>query len=528
MEPEPSIEQASVVALILHGVGDHSPEAMMQDLIVGFKRAVSDAVRNSTAVSTLNLDFLLPPGAPLERLQGLWLQTPAAAYCLIPIVWSGLRPRYCRLIESFQGGKLAPPLPPSPRWCPAGLWTWLCNPLFGGVSLIRYTRLWIAQQRDLRRLSTGVLRCSKPLFWRFCLALLTPVLQLLGWLVYALPRLRWVWVVLSALALMLDPAQMYLYMGVANFIFLAGIAADNAGITALDNIADVLSYVEDEPHRKAVHELVCGIAKDVRVSAPDAHLFVAGHSLGSVVVTHALLGMQDNPDEPTSVRLITFGSPLNLMSRVFGRVVMTVSQLQKQYAASGLVRYWLHLWRDSDIIGRSLRFDSDQSFRQISLGDGPHWAYWSDPRLWTAAAAVSGQEPFGDFDAVVQLSSNNGLSWEEASEFNSLQKLWLAGLLVSLTGTITSVYCLRAYLAEPDAPLLLGSWMLVLQTVCRVLLGSSIVMGSLWLFPLLWVRGSDRSALANFRMWRHPVVGVGVLGLVTLAVILYGFLSHYS
>jgi hypothetical protein len=29
-------------------------------------------------------------------------------------------------------------------------------------------------------------------------------------------------------------------------------------------------------------------------------------------------------------------------------------------------------------------------------------------------------------------------------------------------------------------------------------------------------------------MWRHPVVGVGVLGLVTLAVILYGFLSHYS
>jgi len=532
---EPTITDATAVVLIVHGVGDHKVGAIIHELEAGFHATVSPQNPQETTRTNIDLRSLLPEDSAVRSLQGLYLNTSSGGYCLIPLVWSELRKRYVRQLESLDRGPLDTPLPRLPRSVPKAVLNWLISLRRVVAGFLNLTRTWYWYQLELIKLGLGSLRCSQSRFWKLVLAgVALPLVWCLAGISYGLRT--------GVLPLVAIPVLMALWAR-ANFqpeidgqvvawimviTTVALTCIGSVGVIAMDMVADVLFYVENSNHRDQVHRLIRGIIEGVRSEAPQARIFVVGHSLGSVAVTHALLEMQNGSvDARPPIYLLTFGSPLNLMSRVFGKVVFSPAQVQRRYAESGAVKFWLHVWRDSDVIGRALRASTSGEFRQVSLGDGPHWGYWSDPRVWGMSTALMGSAltaESGEFDNIVQLSTGQGITWKEMSEADSLQRLWLSGIVASILGYAIAWYSSRAYLSEQDAPLLLNAWYKVAQIALQGLVAASAILGLLCTIQILWFSKSARNRLANLRFWRFPIIVSEAVALVMLLVLLYGLL----
>jgi hypothetical protein len=86
--------------------------------------------------------------------------------------------------------------------------------------------------------------------------------------------------------------------------------------------------------------------------------------------------------------LVTMGSPLVLMSRVFPRHVQSPSELGDKFAGTGLLLKWVNLWRTQDVIGQALGVTLGQGFVEASLGIGGHANYWGDERVWATIAKI--------------------------------------------------------------------------------------------------------------------------------------------
>src|SRR5690242_6207690 len=151
--------------------------------------------------------------------------------------------------------------------------------------------------------------------------------------------------------------------------------------SVFDLIGDVAFYVANKHLRFQNLEKMSALIQFVAECAPTASILVVGHSLGSVLVSQSLASLPSTYASKARTVLVTMGSPLVLMSRVFPRHIQSPKRLLQAYRAAGLLLKWVNLWRTKDMIGRSLIPDSEECFTEASLGIGGHGNYWSDERV---------------------------------------------------------------------------------------------------------------------------------------------------
>ena len=150
----------------------------------------------------------------------------------------------------------------------------------------------------------------------------------------------------------------------------------------LDFLLDVLHYAGNLKHRTALQE---GTLKAIRWlcdNAPGARIVVVGHSLGSVIATNAIAALPTSEPCLRRMALVTLGSPLNYLHRLFPACVQSARALADVLCPRVS---WINLWRTRDPIGKS--FDAgDHNFVQYCVGAGGHANYWSDGVAWRAVA----------------------------------------------------------------------------------------------------------------------------------------------
>ena len=151
----------------------------------------------------------------------------------------------------------------------------------------------------------------------------------------------------------------------------------------LDFGFDVLHYGGNEKHRTSLIEALAQSLRWFHAQAPNAAIVVVGHSLGSVVAAQSIASLAACDSWLSQVVLVTLGSPLNYMNRVFPKSVQRVGELADALRAAHV--RWINLWRRSDPIGKFLDIGDIETV-QYCVGPGGHPDYWSGGVVWKAVA----------------------------------------------------------------------------------------------------------------------------------------------
>jgi Lipase (class 3) len=153
----------------------------------------------------------------------------------------------------------------------------------------------------------------------------------------------------------------------------------------LDLALDVLDYAGKEKNNTMMFGRLQSVIRDLQSQAPNAHFIVVGHSLGSVIASHAVSSISDSDAPLGKLTLITLGSPLNYLCRVFPNVVKTPHQLSVAICSKAR---WINLWLSSDIVGKELDTKRGELL-QYCVGKGSHTDYWKDGSVWKAVVYES-------------------------------------------------------------------------------------------------------------------------------------------
>ena len=522
------LQQAVTITLVVHGVGDHSTVNILGEAERGF-RAMSGASAGETITTEIsNMDYLLAGDASHVTLSALHFRMGGCSHIVLALVWSNTRdrlrtalldrsadltkrvklfnnPPFLLLITGVRALKilwrvvagpglrsirdsLLLPLSAKPGWWRLG--TTLAAAVYL-AAVTAWTAVAVVVPVSLTFVApTVAAACCAPGegLWRGVWRSLQFLWHKGEWLPLHFPfddLIPWVdswshFAIVATLPLLIAPV-----------LWSANI---------LDLISDVSSYVADSVRRRNILVIVRDAIDTIQAANPQAQILVVGHSLGSVVVTQALVGLRP----PRPLTLVTLGSPLPLIARVFPSIVQPVEALSQIYLGDGTINCWFHAYRDSDVIGRSLLRSPGKGYIECGLGDGPHWNYFSDARLWRKIAALVEADPTDDFAAYRCEMADEALDAHESRDLLGLR--WMQALApASLTITFAALCVLaRRYLLVPDARGMLGISWPPLVTLFTISLAAALSTAlSLSRLVFLYGRsGSHRQQLRNLRFWR--------------------------
>ena len=480
-----SLADARALVIVVHGVGDHSPENIIGDAKVGYE-SMGGLVADAHPVvieGLLDADGARPPRDALEIVAG------GAKHVIIPYVWS--RPwersaaRAALMLPGFDLSRILLPL---------------YGVLFGLVA--------------------DILKCvpkARGTAWKCALvllALLTLVLVLaviLG--IVVLAAALWFWFGTGGGL----PAGQYGYAVVVIVVLVIVWVLRKSVFPVFDFVADVARYIARPRRRAELESRLADIIADVAGRAPDARIVVVGHSLGSVLVSHCL---HDRAPEAARGRLlmVTLGSPLRLLSRVFPDHISSPEELAAAYQGSEAVGFWANAWRDEDVIGRDLGPVAWDRFAEKSLGEGPHWGMWKSAELWRGVAAL--------LDAAAEDPPDAARAWPAtpwgANEETETRARYariafhLTALMAAMMFTLTDTWRDWTTPAAPE----FGEPSATIRVVLQVLILAAAVPE--FLIVLVFGMRPTRGYLATLRLTRHWAALIANRLVVWLALALVG------
>lgn len=360
--------EASSVTIVVHGIGDHSSSDILGSARQGYRSLEADEGK----VEDVSFHEFPQPDGTDGLQQALQIVSNGQIHFVVPIVWSDLR---VRASHAFR------------------------VPFFGFQNLIQAINQSIA---SIVHNWLDIARCaikSKTPIWMTSILLLDVAIIGLT-LVFWSGAMSLIFLISTYLYGRghIDIHWYYSVLLVLSAVFLQYIL--KRLVPLFDFVGDVASYVARQGSRLEHEAALARIIEVVSRQAPNARILLVGHSLGSVLVTHALLKANIFPTAGKRVILITLGSPLRLMNRIFPKIILSPDEIYRGCTGSASVLFWVNLWRDCDFIGRDLIPAQQEAFAETSLGNGPHWNMWIDERLWSAIIKLLQLKDRSAFDGV--------------------------------------------------------------------------------------------------------------------------------
>lgn len=298
------LSNATSVAIVVHGIGDHMPTDILWEASRGFHKL---SVADCKVERLIEEDFPHPQGWRGKELL-LRIEAAGETHIIVPVIWSGLRFRTSHTALTAKGasnflGALAAPI------------------LLILINAIR------------------CLPKAGPLRWKIAIGIidLALVALVLGFFVGAI-------YLLSNIPGIVDRVRNSGYVWEASILLaflliVARLAAARFGVL-FDFLGDVVAYVGDPDHRDDAERAMVGIVETVAKRAPKANILVISHSLGSVLMGHALAQLGANSPARERLFLVTLGSPFKLMTAVFPLYICSPDTLMNRYRTDKTVRGW--------------------------------------------------------------------------------------------------------------------------------------------------------------------------------------------
>ena len=196
---------------------------------------------------------------------------------------------------------------------------------------------------------------------------------------------------------------------------------------ALDFGLDVLNYERDERTRTSILAGLDDAILWLHRRTPNAHITVVGHSLGSVIASHAVSSISTVDAVPNQITLLTLGSPLNYLYQVFPGAAKSPRELSATICPKAR---WVNLWRKSDQVGRELDTEPE-ALVQYCIGNGAHMDYWDDGNVWKAIAYEALK--IGGYGGEMSNPGRPARGWPEGyfglKAFGAIAILFVLGLL---------------------------------------------------------------------------------------------------
>lgn len=472
---------ATTVAIVVHGIGDHTPVDILHEALKG-PSSIWGAAARTTQLEIEGIP--IPEEVDLLAFQkrrpvALEILVNSHKLVLLPVIWSGVRRRAGRLSAKADG--------------PMALWVAL--PLIVGTcfDVLRC----VPRARGAWKL--GVLSLA---------ILISVVVGGLGFGVFYLSTHLPLWLG--------SPFNVQWYsalLAVGSFALMGFLITKFA--VMLDLVGDVAWYVSHSDLREQNIQKMGQLIQFVAQSAVNARIVVVGHSLGSVLIAQSLAKLPPSYAGTGRTILVTLGSPLLLMSRVFPRHIESPSELCRSWFASEVLLKWVNLWRTKDIIGQALRLPLSERFTEASIGIGWHPNYWGDERLWASLASIIQRFPAADgFDTAWHALP---LAADEERQLSEIR--WRLRLLGSLNWSmlILALMFQMAYLAPWEKQF-------TLEIHALILLSWNVGLIPLGLVPLLISHGlsqfaSQRDLLHKSRFFLELGRTVSIASLTIILII---------
>lgn len=398
----PNLSNATSVAIVVHGIGDHSSSDILGSARQGYRTIDTEKSR----IEDVRFQRFPQPDGKDGPQDALQIVANEQIHFVVPIVWSDLR---IRASHAFR------------------------VPFSGIQNLMQSINLAFASMvinwYDIARCAFK----TKSPAW--CFAIVVLDLGMIGLTIaFWVGALSLVFLIGSYMYGRSGHVDIHWYHSVLLVLSLVTVRyALKRLVPLFDFVADVASYVSRDGTRIEHETALARIVEEVSRQAPNARILLVGHSLGSVLATHALPKASICPSASRRLILVTLGSPLRLMSRIFPRSIRSPDELARYCEESATILFWANLWRDCDFIGRDLSPSHQTVFAETSLGKGPHWNMWSDERLWCAMVTLLQVKDRTGFDSVkLSWDMESTIAWPEnrPEVYGASFGLWVRRLFV--------------------------------------------------------------------------------------------------
>jgi hypothetical protein len=505
---------ASTVTLIVHGVGDHASGDVLQSVRKAY-RAYTLRVGLDLAIEE-DIDFssLLPGSHGGDvSLSGLRVAFDNRTHVVAALDWSHTRSRLTKKDRELSKQKLGSSQFGNAARALSALFS-LAATVTDLIDLLRPAN-WQASRAWVRAAAAVILAaCSAYGIGLLAAACLSLILFFAPHLDNApIPEGLMPALIRSVPSCVHEQAEWKIYVFFCASYTLPGLYLSTLGVW--DLLQDIISYVVDGRRRGNLIETLSTTISRVDEYRADAPLVLVGHSLGSVLLTHSIPELKGKG----GAVLITCGSPLELMANAFPKAISTSRAVATGNIGPSRVRKWLNLYRDGDLVGRSLGVAPFTDFSDESIGDGGHADYYSDIRFWRAVlAAAAGMD--------AQRSSTGreipGQTEKDLQEIFDLRELENFSPFVGLLSIILTLAVIQGYLWPEGSSGLLCFWW---APVCILLAATALSLAiqfSIIFCVRIQRRKWEEITVQRYRLWRWPLwyatLGSAIFPLLALAL----------